>query len=76
MHDRPAQHQRQIQGKGIVRGTSDLQQTNRSNEKDLCFFCCVMANNGHPCGSIALIPVTAFMAGVLLQSDSGVRLQM
>lgn len=77
MHDSPAEHQRPIQGKRIILGTSDLHRTNRSNEKELCLFCCVMANNGHSCGSIALIPVTAFVGGgVHIQSDFGVRLQM
>lgn len=33
-------------GKRIILGISDLQQTNRSNEKDLCLFCSVIANNG------------------------------
>lgn len=32
-------------GKRSILGTSDLQQTNRSNEKDLCLFCPVIANN-------------------------------
>lgn len=49
-------------GKRIIPGTSDLQQTDSPNEKDLCLFCCVRAYNGYPFGSTALLLATAFMA--------------
>lgn len=65
MHNRPAQQQRQSQGQRIILGTSDLLQANRSNEKDLCFFCCVIANNGYPCGSIAIFPCDCIYGALL-----------
>lgn len=59
----------------IILGKFDLQWTHGSNEEDPCLFCCIIANNGYPCGSNAVFPATAFMA-LHLKSDSGVKFQM
>lgn len=75
MQNKSAQQQGQIQERRIILGKFDLQWTHGSNEEDLCLFCFIIANNGYPCGSNAVFPVTAFMA-FHLKSDSGVKFQM
>lgn len=55
----------------IIPGTSDSSKEIGLMRK----ICGVIANNGYPCGSIAVFPVTAFMV-LHLKSDSGVSFQM